>query len=465
MAAPEKLVVGKLLGSGQFGDVHLAETSSGEKRAVKRIKAASMKSSKHVQNLEREIKLLRDSAHPNIVRLFGVKRRGDEFWLIFEYCGGGDLSQYIRSRQPKPRLSESIAHGFFRQLASGLLFMSENNLVHRDLKPANLLLSSASDDAVLKICDFGFARSLSGDTLAQTQCGSPLYMAPEILTGHPHDGKVDTYSAGAILFEMLAGRPPFGGVDVPDLIHNQTKQLKIPVQVSRPCLQVISMLLQRQPHRRADARKLSEAEWFRGETKGGENNADGDDPGFQDHTRLAPAELAEDSALSGSVAVSGWELVPSESTAIGEALLLQADMRRTALLKIDELVEEQGDNQDVVAQSDAFLQGINEVMECSRKAAEHLGAANSTDPRVSQVLGQLHDFLRHPAVDRALARSEITAVASCTEGGVVKGHGTKEQEEGPGAAAAEGGGGGGAQCKTGNPTRVSLQSYPQEIKK
>ena len=209
----EKMMLKQRLGSGQFGDVFLAETLSGEFRAIKKIKAATMKTSKHVQSLEREIKLLRESEHPNIVKLFGVKRKGDEFWLIFEFCGGGDLSHFIKSRQPQPRLNEPTSRLFFRQLAAGLLFMAENNLVHRDLKPANILLSSASSDAVLKICDFGFARSLSGNALAQTQCGSPLYMAPEILAGQPHDGKVDAYSAGAILFEMITGRPPFGGVD------------------------------------------------------------------------------------------------------------------------------------------------------------------------------------------------------------------------------------------------------------
>lgn len=209
-----KLTLKHRLGSGQFGVVDLAETSSGELRAVKRIKAASMRSSKHVQNLEREIKVLRVSHHPNIVKLFGVKRREDEYCLIFEYCSGGDLSQFIKSRQPHARLSEPTSQHFFRQLSSGLLFMSENGLVHRDLKPANILLSSASEEnAVLKICDFGFARNLSGNAMAQTQCGSPLYMAPEVLSNQPHDGKVDTFSAGAILFEMLAGHPPYGGVD------------------------------------------------------------------------------------------------------------------------------------------------------------------------------------------------------------------------------------------------------------
>jgi serine/threonine-protein kinase ULK/ATG1 len=91
-----------------------------------------------------------------------------------------------------------------QQLAAGMLEMWRHNVVHRDLKPQNLLLFEAEDGSMeVKIADFGFARALGPEKMAETLCGSPLYMAPEILTGHQYDAKADLWSIGAILFEMV----------------------------------------------------------------------------------------------------------------------------------------------------------------------------------------------------------------------------------------------------------------------
>jgi serine/threonine-protein kinase ULK2 len=192
------IIIKEVIGAGQFGTVHLAETTEGELRAVKKIAVSSMRTQRHVQNLDREIKILKDIDHPNIVKLYAVKKRGEEFWLILEYCGGGDLAGYLKD-QPKKRMPELVVLHFFKQLASGLFFMSEKGLIHRDLKPANLLLSERSNSGVIKIADFGFARELAGSGMALTQCGSPLYMAPEILSGQPHDLKV----SGALCILIL----------------------------------------------------------------------------------------------------------------------------------------------------------------------------------------------------------------------------------------------------------------------
>ena len=192
-------------------------------------------------------------------------------YLILEYCGGGDLSRLIRKHGP---LTEARAQGLMRQLgtciplaaavahlpltcclltsphiarlcghtASGLYFLWSNNLIHRDLKPQNLLLTSDGPDAVLKIADFGFARHLATATLAETLCGSPLYMAPEILRYQKYDAKADLWSVGAILFEMIAKRPPFTGANHMQLLQNiERQELRLPdgLVVSEPCLQLL----------------------------------------------------------------------------------------------------------------------------------------------------------------------------------------------------------------------------------
>lgn len=92
--------------------------------------------------------------------------------------------------------------------------------MQRDLKPQNLLLSESGPSAVLKIADFGFARNLQPQGLAETLCGSPLYMAPEILQSHKYDAKADLWSVGTILYELLVGRPPFNGANHIELLRN-----------------------------------------------------------------------------------------------------------------------------------------------------------------------------------------------------------------------------------------------------
>ncbi len=183
--------------------------------AVKAIARTSEKLTKKVlQNLEIEISILRTYRHPNIVCMHDVQKTDRHFYLLLEYCGGGDVQHLIRSRK-KGRLSERLTRRLMRDLASGLRFLWGQELIHRDIKPQNLLLtgplpveelaenppiaskSSGSSDSLgrsihddpnlgfsLKIADFGFARHLQTASLAETLCGSPLYMAPEILQHH-----------------------------------------------------------------------------------------------------------------------------------------------------------------------------------------------------------------------------------------------------------------------------------------
>lgn len=123
-------------------------------------------------------------------------------------------------------------------------------IIHRDLKPSNLLLSHESEEPILKIADFGFARYMQPLAMAETTCGSPLYMAPEILRFEKYDAKADLWSVGAILFEMLTGKPPFTGENHLQLLRNiENQQLRLPkqVQVSAACLKLLQGLLRRNP--------------------------------------------------------------------------------------------------------------------------------------------------------------------------------------------------------------------------
>ncbi|KAL4583543.1 hypothetical protein LXL04_008120 [Taraxacum kok-saghyz] len=124
--------------------------------------------------------------------------------LVLEYCKGGDLSMFIQRRQG--RIPKSTSLHLMQQLAAGLKVLRDNQIIHRDLKPRNLLLSSNEDSSTLKIADFGFLRGL-----AETLCGSPLYMAPDIMQLHKYGAKADLWSVGTILFQLVTGRTPFTG--------------------------------------------------------------------------------------------------------------------------------------------------------------------------------------------------------------------------------------------------------------
>lgn len=177
--------------------------------AIKAIDRTSQKLTKKVlQSLEIEISILRTYRHPNIVCMHNVQKTERHFYLILEYCGGGDVQRLIRTRK-SGRLSERLTRRLMRDLAAGLKFLWGQELIHRDIKPQNLLLTGIlpldeindpdntyeeearrrqinfpSNQFCLKIADFGFARHLQTASLAETLCGSPLYMAPEILQHH-----------------------------------------------------------------------------------------------------------------------------------------------------------------------------------------------------------------------------------------------------------------------------------------
>jgi len=177
--------------------------------AIKAISRTSEKlTPKVLQNLEVEISILRTYRHRNIVCMHEVQKTENHFYLMLEYCAGGDVQGLIRSRAAR-RLSEPLTRRLMRDLAAGLQFLWSQQLIHRDIKPQNLLLTGPlpldevhdpektpaaeeqrrlanfpSNAFCLKIADFGFARHLQSTSLAETLCGSPLYMAPEILQHH-----------------------------------------------------------------------------------------------------------------------------------------------------------------------------------------------------------------------------------------------------------------------------------------
>merc|ERR1740121_2500793 len=127
--------------------------------------------------------------------------------MLLEYCGKGSLSTLVRAA-PGGRLSEAEAAGYFAQIACGVEFMHRNHCVHRDLKLENMLLNHAGE---VKICDFGWSAEVKVEGMLKTVCGTTAFWAPEIWESAAQDESVDQWGLGCVLYEMLAGQPPFTG--------------------------------------------------------------------------------------------------------------------------------------------------------------------------------------------------------------------------------------------------------------
>ncbi|TMW58750.1 hypothetical protein Poli38472_006895 [Pythium oligandrum] len=249
-------VVTSKLGSGSFAVVYKGYHKVTKVPVAIKAMSLSKLNSKLLANLEMEIAIMRQIDHPNVVKLYEIKKTEKHMYLMLEFCAGGDLQQYMRRQHQQKgvtTLSETVAQHFLRELAKGMKCLWTHNLIHRDLKPQNLLLTEDSSTASLKIADFGFARHLATTSMAETLCGSPLYMAPEILKFQKYDSKADLWSVGTILYEMVVGKPPYGGSNHVQLLANiERNELRFPKDfvISDPCRELLRGLLHRRPENR-----------------------------------------------------------------------------------------------------------------------------------------------------------------------------------------------------------------------
>ncbi|OAY67094.1 Serine/threonine-protein kinase ULK3 [Ananas comosus] len=200
-----------------------ARRSDGRNVALKQVCLSGL-SANLKDSLDCEIRFLASVRHPNIIRLLDVVQADGSTFLVLEFCEGGDLAAYIKRNG---RVQEHVVRKFMRQLA-GLKVLRTHHIIHRDLKPENILLSTPTADAVLKIADFGLSRFLPPGEYVEMVCGSPFYMAPEVMLFQKYDDKVDMWSIGVIFFELLNGYPPFHGRSYVELLQNIKKCTSLP---------------------------------------------------------------------------------------------------------------------------------------------------------------------------------------------------------------------------------------------
>jgi len=248
-----------LLGEGAFAKVYLGRHKEDSKKcvAVKEINLDKIPNC--IDALKKEINILKKFKHKNIVQLYNYEKTDRFMYLILEFCNGRDLGVYLKVKQ---KLREETVRIFLRQIVSAIKAMYANGIVHRDLKPQNILLccpygdlkSCPPDQMTLKIGDFGFARVLEGEAMTLTQCGSPIYMAPEIILSERYNAKADLWSLGTILYQCLFGKVPFQAASQPKLrnVYEKNRNLKPsfpPNTISLQMQDLLLRLLKRSNHR------------------------------------------------------------------------------------------------------------------------------------------------------------------------------------------------------------------------
>lgn len=218
------------IGKGNFARVHKCQRiEDNHTMAIKSVLNKTIKQSERNQrSILLEIDIMRKLKHPNVVDMFEVFESDKYVHLVMEILLGGELFERIKQ---KGSYSEKDAMMVMKRFLEALDFLHKAGIVHRDLKPENLLLKSTDCDYELKIADFGLACFIEEGELLDLRCGSPGYVAPELLSDEGYNTKADIFSAGVILYILLTGRPAFAGAKYQEiLMKNKECDIKYPVR-------------------------------------------------------------------------------------------------------------------------------------------------------------------------------------------------------------------------------------------
>ncbi|XP_029437955.1 serine/threonine-protein kinase 33 isoform X2 [Rhinatrema bivittatum] len=313
---------GKKLGQGSFGVViEATHKETSKKWAIKKVNKEKAGSSA-VKLLEREVHILKSVNHEHIIHLEEIFETPKRMYLVMELCEGGELKEFL---QKKKHFSENETRHIIQSLASAIAYLHKKDIVHRDLKLENILIKNTerkSPDVLIvniKVTDFGLAVQKGGvgtESMMQATCGTPIYMAPEVISAHDYSQQCDVWSVGVIMYMLLSGDPPFMGNTEDKLFELITKgdlNFKDLVwkNVSDTAKAALQCMLKVDPAHRITANELLDYHWITGETnrvprpsnvlemmKEWKNNLDGDEGTSLETENNGPADqLVQDSTL------------------------------------------------------------------------------------------------------------------------------------------------------------------------
>ncbi|XP_027941972.1 CBL-interacting serine/threonine-protein kinase 8-like [Vigna unguiculata] len=255
-----KYEIGRTVGEGTFAKVKFAQnTETGESVAMKVLDRSTIFKHKMVDQIKREISIMKLVRHPYVVRLYEVLASRTKIYIILEFITGGELFDKIVSHG---RLSEADSRRYFQQLIDGVDYCHSKGVYHRDLKPENLLLDSQGN---IKISDFGLsAFPDQGVSMLRTTCGTPNYVAPEVLSHKGYNGApADVWSCGVILYVLLAGYLPFDELDLTTLYSKIEKaQFSCPTWFPAGAKSLLHRILDPNPEHRITIQQIRDDEWF-----------------------------------------------------------------------------------------------------------------------------------------------------------------------------------------------------------
>lgn len=258
----QRYELGRLLGQGTFAKVYYARNlKTGQSVAIKVIDKEKVLKVGLINQIKREISVMKLVRHPNIVQLSEVMATKTKIYFIIEYAKGGELFNKVA----KGKLKEDVARKYFQQLISAVDFCHSRGVYHRDLKPENLLLD---ENGNLKVSDFGLSALIESkrqDGLLHTTCGTPAYVAPEVISRKGYDGaKADIWSCGVILFVLLAGYLPFHDSNLMEMYRKIGKgEFKCPNWFPSEVRRLLSKILDPNPNTRISIARIMENSWFR----------------------------------------------------------------------------------------------------------------------------------------------------------------------------------------------------------
>ncbi|KAI9400000.1 hypothetical protein POPTR_002G177900v4 [Populus trichocarpa] len=258
-----KYELGKTIGEGSFAKVKVAKNvQTGDVVAIKILDRDQVLRHKMVEQLKREISTMKLIKHPNVIKIFEVMASKTKIYIVIEFVDGGELFDKIAKHG---RLKEDEARRYFQQLIKAVDYCHSRGVFHRDLKPENLLLDSRG---VLKVSDFGLSalsQQLRGDGLLHTACGTPNYVAPEVLRDQGYDGTAsDVWSCGVILYVLMAGFLPFSESSLVVLYRKICRaDFTFPSWFSSGAKKLIKRILDPKPLTRITVSEILEDEWFK----------------------------------------------------------------------------------------------------------------------------------------------------------------------------------------------------------
>ncbi|CAL9105966.1 CBL-interacting protein kinase 32-like isoform X2 [Musa acuminata AAA Group] len=255
--------LGRTIGEGTFAKVRFARNSeTGEPVAIKILDKEKVLKHKLVEQIKREISTMKLINHPNVVRLHEVMGSKSKIFIVLEYVTGGELFDKISNHG---RMREDEARRYFQQLVNAVDYCHSRGVYHRDLKLENLLLDEYGN---LKVSDFGLSalsQQIRGDGLLHTTCGTPNYVAPEVIEDRGYDGATaDLWSCGVILFVLLAGYLPFDDDNLMTLYKKiSAAEFTYPSWLSFDAMRLIARILDPNPETRLTVPEILEDAWFR----------------------------------------------------------------------------------------------------------------------------------------------------------------------------------------------------------